>query len=88
MSIFDYISITRKMNTTELRKRIKKNIDQADDRMLRLINAMFESEQDSYFVPDWVYEEIEQQKEKIQTGEIKLSEWKLVKQRLKDKYAL
>ncbi|TWP31585.1 hypothetical protein ETU08_00545 [Apibacter muscae] len=76
------------MNTTELKKRIKKNVDQADERMLRLINAMFESEQSSSPVPQWVYDEIEEQKEQIQNGEIKLSEWKEVKQRLKEKYAI
>lgn len=70
------------MNTTELRKRIKKNIDQADDRMLRLINAMFESEQTGSQVPQWVYDQIELEREKHLRGESPSYPWEEVKQRI------
>jgi len=82
-------------STLEIRKRIHNYIDDADERILRIFNAIidaeeddldFESEHTQYTqVPDYVYDQIEEERQKYLNGELKTSSWEEVKARLMEK---
>ena len=80
-------------STLEIRKRIHNFIDEADERILRIFNAIIEAEEeDSELetseypqVPDYIYDRIEEEREKYLKGESKTSSWEEVKARLMDK---
>lgn len=49
--------------TEQLRNKIKQNIDQADEKVLRMVNAILEIEQEYDFwddLPDYVKNEVEE----------------------------
>lgn len=72
----------------EIRKRIHEFIDIADERILRIINGIIdvEEQEDNYpQVPDYVYDRIEEEREKYLKGEVKTSSWEEVKERLMKK---
>ncbi|VXC52972.1 MULTISPECIES: hypothetical protein [Chryseobacterium] len=81
-------------STLEIRKRIHEFIDIADERILRIFNAIIdaEEEEDSELelveypqVPDYVYDQIEEERRKYLNGEVKTSSWEEVKERLMKK---
>ncbi|WP_265429486.1 hypothetical protein [Chryseobacterium sp. YIM B08800] len=81
-------------STLEIRKRIHNYIDDADERILRIFNAIIdaEEEEDSELelveypqVPDYVYDQIEEERRKYLNGEVKTSSWEEVKERLMKK---
>lgn len=81
-------------STLEIRKRIHEYIDDADERILRIFNAIIdaEEEEDSELelveypqVPDYVYDQIEEERRKYLNGEVKTSSWEEVKERLMKK---
>ncbi len=80
-------------STLEIRKRIHDYIDDADERILRIFNAIIDAEEeDSELepseypqVPDYVYDRIEEERKKYLNGELKTSSWEEVKARLMEK---
>lgn len=80
-------------STLEIRKRIHEYIDDADERILRIFNAIIDAEEeDSELelveypqVPDYVYNQIEEERRKYLNGEVKTSSWEEVKERLMKK---
>lgn len=80
-------------STLEIRKRIQDYIDDADERILRIFNAIIDAEEeDSELepseypqVPDYVYDQIEEERKKYLSGELKTSSWEEVKERLMKK---
>ena len=80
-------------STLEIRKRIHDYIDDADERILRIFNAIIDAEEEDEElepseytqVPDYVYERIEEERKKYLTGELKTSSWEEVKARLMEK---
>ncbi|MGE6397740.1 hypothetical protein ACI513_14700 [Chryseobacterium sp. M5] len=80
-------------STLEIRKRIHEYIDDADERILRIFNAIIDAEEeDSELelveypqVPDYVYDQIEEERRKYLNGEVKTSSWEEVKERLMKK---
>ena len=72
------------MDTIELKKNIHRFVDQADERILRIINAIIEAEtQEGHpAVPQWFYEELDKRRERHQKGESKSSTWEEVKERI------
>ena len=80
----------------EIRKRIHDYIDDADERILRIFNAIIDAEEEEEEdlelepseypqVPDYVYERIEEERKKYLNGELKISSWEEVKARLMEK---
>lgn len=80
-------------STVDIRKRIHKFIDNADERILRIFKGIIDAEEeDSELetseypqVPDYIYDRIEEEREKYLNGELKTSSWEEVKERLKKK---
>lgn len=82
-------------STLEIRKRIHNYIDDADERILRIFNAIIDAEEDDLDfesehthypqVPDYVYDQIEEERQKYLNGELKTSSWEEVKARLMEK---
>lgn len=80
-------------STLEIRKRIHDYIDDADERILRIFNAIIDAEEeDSELepseypqVPDYIYDRIGEERKKYLNGELKTSSWEEVKARLMEK---
>ncbi|WP_042720361.1 hypothetical protein [Flavobacterium sp. B17] len=79
-------------STVDIRKRIHEFIDIADERILRIFNGIIDAEEDSELefseypqVPDYIYDRIEEEREKYLNGELKTSSWEEVKERLMKK---
>ncbi|KFC23401.1 hypothetical protein [Epilithonimonas lactis] len=81
-------------STLEIRKRIHEYIDDADERILRIFNAIIDAEEeedseleatDYPVVPDYVYDRIEEERKKYLNGELKTSSWEEAKERLMKK---
>lgn len=79
-------------STVDIRKRIHEFIDIADERILRIFNGIIDAEEDSDLehpeysqVPDYIYDRIEEEREKYLSGELKTSSWEEVKERLMKK---
>ncbi|MBV6880380.1 hypothetical protein NG800_008685 [Epilithonimonas ginsengisoli] len=80
-------------STLEIRQRIHDYIDDADERILRIFNAIIDAEEEDEEleaseypqVPDYVYERIEEERKKYLKGELKTSSWEEVKARLMEK---
>lgn len=80
-------------STLEIRQRIHDYIDDADDRILRIFNAIIDAEEEDTElesseypqVPDYVYDRIEEERKKYLNGELKTSSWEEVKARLMEK---
>jgi hypothetical protein len=82
-------------STLDIRRRIHDYIEDADERILRIFNAIIDAEEeegDPEFepseypqVPDYVYERIEEERKKYLKGELKTSSWEEVKARLMEK---
>jgi hypothetical protein len=73
------------MTTLELRNKLHRFIDKADKHKLKQLEDLLEKDSP---VPEWVYQEIEEENEKLEKGRIKLSEWKEVKLRLQNVYGI
>lgn len=82
----------KKMESTlDIRKKIHEFIDSADERILRIFKGIIDAEEENSElepseypqVPDYVYDRIEEEREKYLKGEIKTSSWEEVKERLK-----
>jgi site-specific DNA-adenine methylase len=81
-------------STLEIRKRIHNYINDADERILRIFNAIIDAEEEEDTelepseypqVPDYVYERIEEERKRYLNGELKTSSWEEVKARLMEK---
>lgn len=80
-------------STVDIRKRIHDYIDDADERILRIFNAIINAEEDDWEaelsqypqVPDYVYDQIEEERQKYLKGELKTSSWEEVKERVMKK---
>jgi hypothetical protein len=82
-------------STLEIRKRIHEYIDDADERILRIFNAIIDAEEEEEDheleaieypeVPDYVYDRIEEERKKYLNGELITSSWEEVKERLMKK---
>lgn len=79
-------------STVDIRKRIHEFIDIADERILRIFNGIIDAEEDSELefseypqVPDYIYDRIEEEREKYLNGQLKTSSWEEVKERLMKK---
>jgi len=80
-------------STLDIRQRIHDYIDDADERILRIFNAIIDAEEEEEElkpseypqVPDYVYERIEEERKKYLKGELKTSSWEEVKARLMEK---
>jgi len=72
------------MDTIELKKNIHRFVDEADERILRIINAIIEAEtqEGQPAVPQWFYEELDKRRERHQKGKSKSSTWEEVKERI------
>lgn len=72
------------MSTIELRENIHRFIDVADERLLRIINAIIETEkkEEQPSVPQWFYDELNKRRERHLKGESKSSTWEEVKERI------
>ena len=75
------------MSTVELRENIHRFIDVADERILRIINAIIESEkqEEQPSVPQWFYDELNKRRERHLKGESKSSTWEEVKERIQNR---
>lgn len=77
----------------DIRKRIHDFIDIADERILRIFKGIIDAEEgdqelessDYPQVPDYIYDRIEEEREKYMKGEVKTSSWEEVKERLMKK---
>lgn len=80
-------------STVDIRKRIHDFIDIADERILRIFKGIIDAEEgdselessDYPQVPDYIYDRIEEEREKYLSGELKTSSWEEVKERLMKK---
>lgn len=78
-------------STGDIRKRIHEFIDIADERILRIFKGIIDAEEgDSESseypqVPDYIYDRIEEEREKYLNGELKTSSWEEVKESLMKK---
>lgn len=65
------------MNSTiELKNRIIHLVENADDRLLRMLNALIESYQSNESsIPEWHYEELDKRREKHLNGSSKSYTW-------------
>jgi len=80
-------------STLDIRKRIHDYIEDADERILRIFNAIIDAEEEDpelepseyQQVPDYVYERIEEERKRYLSGELKTSSWEEVKARLMEK---
>ena len=72
------------MDTIELRENIHRFIDVADERILKIINAIIETEKEEGqpAVPQWFYDELDKRRERHLKGESKSSTWEEVKERI------
>lgn len=79
-------------STLEIRKRIHEFIDTADDRILRIFSGIIDAEEENSEhepadypqVPDYIYDRIEEEREKYLKGELKTYSWEEVKARIKN----
>ena len=77
-------------STIDIRKRIHEFVDIADERILRIFKGIIDAEEEDtelesseYLpVPDYIYDRIEEEREKYIKGEAKTSSWEEVKERL------
>jgi len=71
-------------NTVELRKQIHRFIDVADERILRIINAIIDAEnqEEAHAVPEWFYDELDKRRERHLSEESQSSTWEEVKERI------
>lgn len=66
--------------TLDIRKKIHEFIDQADERILRIINAIIVTDEETEQISsDSFYEELDKRKERYLKGESKTSTWEEVK---------
>ena len=80
-------------STVDIRKKIHEFIDIADERILRIFKGIIDAEEeDSELepseyppVPEHIYDRIEEEREKYLRGELKISSWEEVKERLMKK---
>jgi len=72
------------METVELRENIHRFVDVADERILKIINAIIEVEKKEELptVPHWFYDELDKRRERHLKGESKSSTWEEVKARI------
>ena len=72
------------MSTSELRENIHQFIDLADEKMLKLINAIIEAEGDTNTpnIPQWFYDELDKRIDRHLKGESKSYSWEEVKERI------
>ena len=69
--------------TIEIRKRIRDDVDHADERILRVFNAIIASkEETTHAVPESFYEELDRDREMHLKGETPSHNWEEVKSRL------
>jgi hypothetical protein len=67
-------------STLDIRKKIHEFIDHADDRILKIINAIILTEEETdKMKPQSFYEELDKRKEKYLKGESKSYTWEEVK---------
>jgi len=75
--------------TVEIRKRIRDYVDQADERILRIFNAIITSEEETkHLVPESFYQELDKDREMHLKGETPSYTWEEVKSRLVKKHGL
>jgi hypothetical protein len=68
---------------TAIRNRIHEFVDKADDRILRILEAIVDTEEEAApTVPESFYQELDKDREKHLKGEILSYDWKEVKSRL------
>lgn len=73
-------------SSIQLRKKIHDFIDQADDKMLQIFNAIISSEQASKpVIPESFYKELDEDREKHLIAETPSHAWEDVKERLSKK---
>lgn len=72
--------------TTDIKKRIHNFVEHADERILKIMNAIVESETGKTYVPETHYQKLDEDREKYLRGEITSSTWEEVKKRLEKKY--
>ena len=73
-------------SSIQLRKKIHDFIDQADDKMLQVINTIISSEQASEAViPESFYRQLDEDREKHLIAETPSNVWEDVKERLRKK---
>lgn len=66
----------------DIRKQIHSFIDSADERILRIIKAIIETEEENQSsVPDWFYDELEERRENYLSGKSKSFSWEEVQER-------
>jgi hypothetical protein len=76
------------MDTTiDLKNKVLKYVNSADERLLRMMQALAESyqieETNEPTVPDWFYEELDERRERHLKGESKSYSWEEVKESLR-----
>lgn len=70
------------MDTTiDIKKRIHEFIDHADERILRIFNAIITTEEVEPTVPEFFYQELDKRRERHLKGESKSYTWEEVKTR-------
>lgn len=69
--------------TIEIKKKIYDFIEDADERILRIINAIITTEQEKteYEIPESFYEELDRRREAHLSGKSKSYTWEEVKER-------
>lgn len=69
-------------STIDIKKRIHDFIDHADERILKIFNAIISSEEEiKTDVPEYFYEEVDKRRERHLKGESKSYNWEDVKNR-------
>lgn len=66
----------------DIRKQIHSFIDTAEERILRIIKAIIETEEENQSsVPEWFYDELEERRENHLSGKSKSFSWEEVQER-------
>lgn len=67
------------MDTIEIRKDIHRFVDEADERLLKIIYAIIQAEEsEEPSVPEFFYKELDERREKHKSGESKSFTWEEV----------
>lgn len=70
------------MTTTDIKKELHEYIEDADDRLLKLIYGMVLADQESYEVPEWHKEIIQERMEDYERNPNNVISWEELKSKI------
>ncbi len=71
------------MNTTDIKRELHEYIEDADDRLLRLIYGMVLADQESYEIPEWHKQVIQERLEEYERNPDNVISWEELKSKIK-----